>query len=187
MIKKILLIIVKWLYFVKAAFSFWLYGSYGVCNVVRTSPFPFIQPLLLKYGAKIGNQCIIDTGLQIHRPDNKKPFKNLTLGDKVYLGHNILIDLTAKVQINDYTAFGANCQIWTHTGDWTYTKDDEKEEINSVIIGKACIIYSGVIISQGINIADYSRVGAGSVVLSDVKKMFFVAGIPAKEINKREI
>lgn len=187
MLKNILIQIAKWFYFIKADYFFWLYGPYGVCKIVKNAPFPFIQPLLLKYGASIGENCVIDTGIQIHRPDNIKPFKNLIIGEKVYLGHNIIIDLTSKVSIDNYTAFGANCQIWTHTGDWTQNKNDEKEEINPVIVGKSCIIYSGAIISQGINISDFARVGAGSVVVRNIQQREFVAGIPAKLIRIRDI
>lgn len=185
MLKKIVLAITKKKWFIKASFSFWLFGPYGVCNVVKRAPFPFIQPILRKYGAQIGKNCVIDTGLLIHRPDKDKPFKNLCLGEKVYIGHNCLIDLTSDVKIGSDTAFGANCQIWTHTGDWTWNKDDEKEKVEPVIIGKATIIYSGAVISQGVNIGDYARVGAGSVVTKDVKEKYFVAGMPAKEIKKR--
>lgn len=183
--KRILLKIIKYIYFFKAKCFFWLYGPYGVCDLIKTVPYPFIQPLLIKYGAKIGKNCVIDTSLQLHRPDRHLPFKNLTIGDSVYIGHNTIIDLTTEVEIDSYTALGAFCQIWTHTGDWTYNKDDEKEKINPVNIGKACIIYSGSIISQGVSIGNYVRVGAGSVVLKNINEYEFVAGIPAKLIKIR--
>lgn len=187
--KKLLLNISRRAWFVKTAYRFWLYGPYGVCNVVKSAPFLFIQPLLIKYGATIGKNCIIDTGLQIHRPDLKKPFKNLKLGNNIYIGHNLLIDLSAELIMENNTAFGANCQVWTHTGDYKYNLNDNKdyhESVKPVVIKEGTVCYSGVIICQGCTLGEFSRVGAGSVVIKDVKTKTFVAGLPATEIKQRE-
>jgi acetyltransferase-like isoleucine patch superfamily enzyme len=172
-------------WFAKAAIWQYIHGPYGVAKCIEMAPFEYVIPLLRKYGAKVGEKCTIETGIQLHRPARNNPFGNLTIADHVYLGHNALIDLTEPVDIGPETAVGGNCQIWTHTGDWTLDRSDEKEKRNSVSIGKAVIIYSGAIISQGVNIGDYARVGAASVILHDVPEMEFWAGSPAALVKKR--
>jgi len=185
MIKKIFINFYYFFWLIKCQYHYWLWGPYGVSHCIEVCPHPFIVKILRKYGASIGNNCNIERGLILHRPDKDLPFKNLTIGENVYIGHNMLIDLTKEVKIGDYTAFGANCQIWTHTGNWTFDRSDEKEKRHSVIIGKSVIIYSGVIISEGTNIGDYARAGAGSVVLKNINELEFHAGIPAELVTKR--
>ncbi len=165
------------------------YGVEGLSMFVERLPKIFAIPVLKMYGAKIGSNCDIERGLVLHRIDKKctkNPFKKLSIANRVYIGHNMIIDLTKEVKIGNDCAFGANCQIWTHTGDWTKNRDDEKDKQGPVSIGDAVICYSGVIISQSISIGKYARIGAGSIVLSNVEENSFYAGIPAKFIKKRE-
>lgn len=185
-LKKIILKLFYIYWCVKTFIYFKIFGSYGVSNCIEIMPHPFIVTFLRKYGASIGEGCNIERGLILHRPNNKVPFKNLSIEDKVYIGNKGMIDLTAKVKIGNNTAFGANCQIWTHTGDWTWDRKDESEKVNSVLIGNAVIVYSGAIINQGVSIGNYSRIAAGSIVLRKVNERSVVVGIPAKEIRKRE-
>ena len=53
--------------------------------------------------------------------------------------------------------------------------------------GKAVIFYSACVISQGVNVGDYTRVLAGSVVTNDIESKCVAGGIPAKIIRKRDI
>jgi acetyltransferase-like isoleucine patch superfamily enzyme len=182
--KSILLFIFKQVWFFKAYFQFKIYGPYGVVNTLKTAPFPMIKPILTKYGAKIGTGVVIDTGIQIHRPDLLKPFKNLTIGNDCYIGHNVIFDLTDKITIEDSVAVGASCQFWTHTGDFKqHMRTDYKEDIKSVVVKSNCIIYSATVISSGVTIHQNVRIGAGSVVLKDIDSNTFFGGNPAKKIK----
>ena len=137
-----------------------------------------------KYGAQIGKNCRIDTGLIIHRPDKKIPFKNLKISDDVYIGHNTLFDLTEQITVNKNVAIGAFCQFWTHTGNFKYNLNDNKDYHETrlpIEIKNNVIIYSGVIINNGVTIEENSRIGAGSLVLNNVEKNCFYAGVPAKK------
>jgi acetyltransferase-like isoleucine patch superfamily enzyme len=55
------------------------------------------------------------------------------------------------------------------------------ESSGEVVIKKAAIIYSGVIIKHGITIGEKAEIGAGSVVIKDIPAHSFWAGSPAKE------
>lgn len=188
MIKKIFIFFYYLIWLIKSRYNFWLWGPYGVSHCIKECPHPFIVKLLRKYGATIGDNCNFERGLILHRPDKEIPFKNLTIGENVYLGHNIIIDLTRKVKIDSFTALSSDCQIWTHSSNWSWDRNDEKENETKkeVQIGKSVILYCGVIISPGVMINDYARVGAGSVVIKDIGEMEFHAGVPAKLIYKRD-
>ena len=167
----------------KCSYAFWLHGPYGLAKVIEKMPFRFLIKYLRDYGAEIGNGCVIERGINLHRPTTDPPFGNLSIGNKVYLGHSVLIDLSDKVLIEDDVAIGANCQIWTHTG--YYQPGDNKgltykEETRGVIIKNTVIVYSGVIIKHGISIGEKAEIGAGSVILRDIPAFCFAAGSPAK-------
>ena len=174
-------------YLLRCRFRFWLFGPYGVADLLRKAPYPFIQPILREYGATIGDNCSIDTGLTIHRPGLKKPFKNLMIGDNCYIGHGVLADLSAQIQIENNVAVGARCQFWTHVGDFRENLadriNDYRERTLPITVGQKAIIYSGVILNPGVRVGQYSRIGAGSVIVKDVPEHSFSAGIPAKKIK----
>ncbi|MCD4819033.1 MAG: acyltransferase [Candidatus Cloacimonetes bacterium] len=146
-------------------------------------PNKLIIPLLRFFGASIGLGSDIDNGLILHRLSKKSDLKKLIIGEKVYIGHNMLLDLSTDITIGNDCGFGANCQIWTHVGDYSFDYSDYKDTTNPVIINDGVVIYSGSIVNQGVIIKKYARVGASSVVLKNIPEKEFWAGIPAKLIN----
>jgi len=56
-----------------------------------------------------------------------------------------------------------------------------------VIIGDYVFIGPRAVIMPGVHIGKGAVVGAGAVVTKDVPEMTVVAGIPAKEIRKRNL
>ena len=173
----------------RCRYNLWLHGPYGISKVVEEMPFRFIIKYLRKYGATVGENCIIDSGFKIHRPDKIKPFKNLILGNNVYLGHNAILDLTEKIIIEDNVAIGANCQLWTHVGDFRISlrdKNDYSELTKPLLIKEKVICYSGVLFSPGVVIGKQARVYAYSMVNKSIPEKEIWGGIPVKFIRKRE-
>lgn len=173
---------------IRCRYNYWLHGPYGLAKMVEAMPFKYRIKYLRKYGAEIGKRCIIDSGFKIHRPARMKPFKNLTIGNDVYLGHNLLLDLTDKIIFEDNTAMGANCQIWTHVGDYLedqHDKSDYEERIAPVIIKRGAVCYSSVILNPGVVIGERSRVFAMGMVNRSVPANEIWAGIPSKSIKAR--
>ena len=190
MIKIILLKIEDVIWNLRCRFNYYLHGPYGVSKCVENMPFRYTIKYLRKYGASIGHNCIIDSGLKLHRPDKYLPFKNLVLGNNVYLGHNILLDLTEKISFSDNTAMGANCQIWTHTGDYKLylrDKNDYKEYISMVALDEGAVCYSGVLLNPGSIVGKQSRVLAMSMVSNKIPDRQIWGGVPAKFIKERDI
>ncbi|MBA7529199.1 hypothetical protein ES705_21392 [subsurface metagenome] len=187
-VKYIFLTIEELIWDIKCRYKFWLLGPYGLSKVIENMPLHFMIKYFRKYGAEIGENCIIDSGIKIHRPGNKIPFENLVIGSNIYLGHNLLIDLTDKIVIENNTALGANCQIWTHVGDYKYflrDKEDYKEIIGPVIFKEGFCGYSGIIFNPGAILGQYARVLALSMVSGTIPDKEIWGGIPAKFIKKR--
>ncbi|HRC90420.1 MAG TPA: acyltransferase [Bacteroidales bacterium] len=185
--KKIFFIIEDLGWCIRCSYNLWLHGPYGLSKVIEKIPYRFIIKYLRKYGAIIGENCRFERGINIHRPlGKKKPFENLTIGNDVYLGHNILIDLTEKVVIRDYVMVGAKCQLWTHTGYYSGSQinnPDYRESSGEIFIDEGAIIYSNVIITHSVRIGKFARIGANSLVNKNVPEMTFAGGVPLRIIK----
>lgn len=179
--RKILLWIGDIAWNLKCRFNFYLYGPYGVSKCIERMPFQFNIKYMRKYGATIGDDCRIEPGIILHRPDKKIPFKNLILGKGSFIGHKSIIDLTDKVVFEDYAGVGGYCQIWTH--QTTSLLPPSPEVKAKVILEYGVICYSGVIVSPGVTIGRNSGIGANSVVNADIPSDSFYAGLPAKKIK----
>lgn len=189
MIRKIFFFIEDIIWNIKCQYNLWLHGPYGLCRVVEKMPFRFLIRYLRKYGATIGDNCIVDSGFKIHRPGKKPPFKNLIIGSNVYIGHNVLLDLTDKIIIEDDSALSAGCQIWTHTGYYDKKLRDNKdyyEKTAPVIIKRSSVCYAKVVVNCGITIGERARIYALSVVNNSVPDNQIWAGIPAKYNKLRD-
>jgi len=173
----------------RCTYNLWLHGPYGLSKVIERMPFRFLIKYLRKYGATIGENCRFERGLNIHRPMGKKPFENLFIGNSVYIGHNLLIDLSKVITINDGVMIGARCQIWTHAGYYGYKENNYsnyQERSKEVVIMDGTIIYSNVVISPGIKIGKMANIGAGSLVNKSIPDFEFWGGVPVKKILKGE-
>ena len=179
--RKLLFGIQNILWSLRCSFSFYLYGPYGVSNCIERMPFQFIVRYLRKYGATINEDCRIEKGIILHRPDKDIPFKNLYLGKGAFIGHKSIIDLSDKVIFKDYAGVGGYCQIWTHQTTSLLPPSPEVRAIVTLEYGVIC--YSGVIVSPGVTIGSNSSIGANSVVTKNVPRDSFCAGMPAKRIR----
>ena len=179
---------IGFIYFVlKCEYFYLTQMGQGLSYVIENMPPRYIISILRKYGVEIGENCQIDSGLTIHRIKKKQDVKKLNIGNRVYIGHNMIFDLSTNIIIENDCGFGANCQIWTHVGDYTYDYTDYCDKTNPVTVKSGVVVYSGSIISQGITIGEYARVLAGSVVTRDIEAKSVIGGIPAKIIKMRDI
>lgn len=169
-------------------YNFWLFGPYGLAGVIARMPSRFTIKYLKKYGATIGADCLVEKGINLHRPDAAVPFRNLVLASKVYIGHKTIIDLSRRVTLHKNVIIGSGCMLWTHTSDYTRGKTEKPayfEDFGEIEILENSLIYSGVIISHGITIGRNVTVGAASMVNKSLEDNFFYGGVPAKKINAR--
>ncbi len=170
---------------IRCKYNFWLHGPYGLAKVIEKIPFRFLVKYLRKYGATIGENCRFERGLNIHRPLGKKPFENLIISNNVYLGHNTLIDLSRKVTLKDNVIIASGCQIWTHASHFegdSLANYKYSENFGAVIVNEGAMIYSGVIITHGSVVGEFSKVGANSLINKNLEAQGFYGGVPIRKI-----
>ncbi|MEI6852978.1 MAG: DapH/DapD/GlmU-related protein [Bacteroidota bacterium] len=166
---------------IKCRYNFWLHGPYGLAKVIENMPFRFLTKYLRRYGASIGNNCHIEKGVILHRPDSKIPFKNLILEDHAFIGHKSLIDLSEKVIFEKYSGVSGFCQVWTHqTSSLVPPCPEERGEVR---LCEQAMVYSGTIVTPGITIGKQSKVGANSLVIKSIGDFAFWGGVPAKSLK----
>jgi len=111
---------------------------------------------------------------------------NLSLGNQVTLGGEVVLYANERISIGDDTMIGMKTIIHTSTHDynqhpmWRYRIDRPIRIGKHVWVGASCIILAGVIVE------DYAVIAAGSVVTANVPKGAIVGGNPARIIKLRE-
>jgi len=166
-------------------FHFWLrkifigfdYANLLLQNVDKYS----VQLILKKYGAVIGENCDIETGLIFHNCVN---YKNLIIGDNCHIGKNCFFDLRDKIEIGSNVVISMHCNFITHI-------DISKSNLNKVYPPRQAPIivknnvYIGVrsTILMGVVLHENCFIAANSLVIHDVEPNTMVGGVPAKIIK----
>jgi acetyltransferase-like isoleucine patch superfamily enzyme len=92
------------------------------------------------------------------------------------------IQAIGELYIGDYTQIAANVGIITANHD---TQDNRQHVVEKVKIGKYCWLGMGSIILPGVELGDFTVVGAGSIVTRSFPEGYcVVGGNPARLIRK---
>jgi acetyltransferase-like isoleucine patch superfamily enzyme len=153
-------------------------GSIIYKNVKIGSKFKTGHYVLIRENTFIGNNVVVGTLSVID--GNTKIGSNVSIQTGVYIPINTLIEDDVfigphAILTND--KYMINPQVYS-----------KKPELKGPIIRKGSRIGAGAIILPGIEIGEYSIVGAGSVVTKNVPPYSVVVGNPARKIkDSREI
>jgi len=145
---------------------------YKVSNFLWKKKIRFLSRFLMQVGR-------VFTGIEIH-PGAK-------IGNRLFMdhGYGIVIGETAEIG-NDVTIY----QGVTLGGIMpSVESNNQRQKKRHPTIGNNVIIGSGAQVLGAIEVGDFSRVGANSVVTKSVAKNVTVAGIPAREFaqsNKKK-
>ena len=120
-------------------------------------------------GAKIGSTCI--------------------LGQNVFIGANVLIGNNCKIQNNVSIYEGIELENDVFCGpSMVFTNVinprsfvERKKEFKKTLVKKGATIGANATILCGTTIGCYAMIGAGSVVLDDIKDFAIMVGNPAKQ------
>ena len=89
------------------------------------------------------------------------------------------------ITIGDDTIFAPGVKIISANHD---LNDFSKwEEADQITIGKRCWIGANAVILPGVQLGDDVIVGAGAVVTKSFPSSSVIAGVPAKDISKRDL
>jgi acetyltransferase-like isoleucine patch superfamily enzyme len=102
------------------------------------------------------------------------------IGKNVHITNKHFFDASGGITIKDYTRIaGRGSQFWTHGGQRKKTE---------IVINKKCYVGSAVRISQGVEIAENTFIGLGSVVTDTFNKPnILIFGHPAKIVKENII
>ncbi len=120
----------------------------------------------------------------IHNPDKIIKGKNVYPGDSP----GVYINAVNGVSIGDYTNIGPNVGIVSSNHD--FVNNDSHVVQPPIAIGRFCWLGMGAVVLPGVQLADFTIVGAGAIVTKSFPEGYCVlAGNPAriiKYLNKDE-
>jgi maltose O-acetyltransferase len=130
----------------------------------------------------------LGSGVRFKRDINIEHPQNISLGNKVYIGPNVLLDGRGGITIGDNTTLGFNVVILSANHD--YQSNDLPYEHNvyihkPVVIGHNVWIGGNVLIVPGVSIGNGAIVAAGTVVTADVEPLAIVGNQPIRTIKYR--
>lgn len=128
---------------------------------------------------KCGNVCCISFGTIISHPQAE-------VGENVYIGANCMI---GTVTIEEGVLIGSNVDIIDGKRQHNFDSLDvpirnQKRNIERIRIGKESWIGNSAVILA--NIGEYCVIGAGSVVVDDIRSLSVAVGNPARIVKKRK-
>jgi acetyltransferase-like isoleucine patch superfamily enzyme len=135
-------------------------------------------------GTKIWQFCVVLAGAKIGK--NCNICANVFIENEVIIGDNVTIkngvQLWDGIVVEDNVFIGPNVTFCNDRYPKSGNRDFKKEHI---LIKKDASIGANATILPGIVIGKNAVIGAGSVVVKDVKKETTVVGNPAKVIIKK--
>lgn len=146
------------------------------------------------------SSAIVDDGAQIgegsrvwhfvHVCGGAKIGKGVSLGQNVFIGNKVIIGDYCKVQNNvsvydnvtlEEGVFCGPSMVFTNVYN-PRSLIERKDEYLNTLVKKGATLGANCTIVCGITIGEYSFVGAGAVVNTDVPDYALMVGVPAKQI-----
>lgn len=170
----------------KNLFSFKLrkvFLGFEYANVYsRTVDKNSLQLILKRNGAKISENCDIESGITFHNCQN---YSNLKIGNNCHIGKNCFIDLKEVVEIGDNVTISMQCTLLTHM-DLAKCGLAEiyEQDTGTVVIKNNVYLGAGCTVLMGNTLEEFTFIAAGSLVNSNIPSHTLVGGVPAKKIKK---
>jgi acetyltransferase-like isoleucine patch superfamily enzyme len=138
--------------------------------------------LLRHFGAKIGARNRFSHPFFLL--NCRKDFSRLSLGDNVFIGHHVLMDLSDRIDISNDVTLSMNVVISTHidVGSIPLAKLYPRQAA-PVRIHPNVYVGTGAILLAGITIGPNAVIAAGAVVRKDVPPGSVVGGVPARVLK----
>jgi UDP-2-acetamido-3-amino-2,3-dideoxy-glucuronate N-acetyltransferase len=145
--------------------------------------------------------AIVDEGAQIgegsriwhwvHICGGARLGKGVSLGQNVFVGNKVVIGDRCKVQNNvsvydnvtiEEGVFCGPSMVFTNVYN-PRSLIERKSEYRSTLVKKGATLGANCTVVCGTTIGEYAFVGAGAVVIKDVKSYALVVGVPARQIG----
>ncbi|MBR3236568.1 acyltransferase [Candidatus Saccharibacteria bacterium] len=144
-------------------------------NYISTNIRGFLVKHFFK---KCGKKFKIASGVKALRVDN------ITIGDDVYIAHNVWINGVGKLQLSDNVIISPNCVIDTSRHIYENGQITNKSHSESIHIGKGTWVAANSTVIHGVKIGEGCIIAANTCVTKDVESHKMVGGVPAKIIKE---
>jgi UDP-2-acetamido-3-amino-2,3-dideoxy-glucuronate N-acetyltransferase len=149
----------------------------------------------------IHTSAIVDAGAQIaegsrvwhfvHVSAGAKIGKDVSLGQNVFVGNKVVIGDHCKIQNNvsifdnvtlEEGVFCGPSMVFTNVYN-PRALIDRKSEYRGTLIKKGATLGANCTVLCGVTVGEYAFVGAGAVVLKNVKPYALMVGVPARQVG----
>lgn len=134
--------------------------------------------LLRLFGAKLADSVTIDGSAIIDHP------WNLVMGDLSSLGEGSWIYCLGPIVIGEKCCIGKD--VYLITGSHDVSDLNFGYVIKGITINNGCWVATGSYILPGVNLGEYTVVGALSLVTKSTEPFSVMGGNPAKFIKRRD-
>jgi putative colanic acid biosynthesis acetyltransferase WcaF len=135
--------------------------------------------MLKIFGAQLADTVNINRKAIIDHP------WNLTMGHLSSLGENSWVYCLDKIIIGEKCCIGKD--VYLLTGSHDIQSKEFVLTTKPIIIDDCCWVSTGAYIMPGVNLKNFTVVGAKALVTKSTESFDIVGGNPAKLIKKREL
>ena len=108
----------------------------------------------------------------------------VTVGEKTWIGPNVMLDGSGGLEIGAYCSISAGVQIYSHDSvAWALSGGQEPNVYQATKIGSRCYVGPMTIVAKGVVIGDGSVIGAHSLVLKDIPAGSKCYGVPCRVVG----
>lgn len=130
-----------------------------------------------------GDWLYMDKGVEVGRGGCNTPNSTVTIGDRVGIFDNAMINPNYPVSIGSDTGIGSEVMIWTH-GAWLDIMEGYPSQFGPVMIESNVWLPARSIVLPNVHIGYGSVIGIGSIVNRNIPACCFAAGNPCKVIKE---
>ena len=113
--------------------------------------------------------------------DNVLIIGDVTVGENMWIGPNVILDGTGGLEIGDHCSISAGVQIYSHhTVKWSLSFGEEEPEKTPTKIGSGVYIGPQSVVQMGVTVGDQTVIGAMSFVNCDIPSGVRAWGVPIR-------
>jgi acetyltransferase-like isoleucine patch superfamily enzyme len=124
----------------------------------------------------IGDDCLLQDAIYIRAGTEGR----ITIGNRAAINSFCRFFGHGSIEIGEDTQIGPGCLITTTEHDYDHTLETLFKPVS---IGKRVWIGANVTILPGVEIGDFSVIGAGSVVMKSIRPRCMALGVPARVVK----